>query len=404
MDFELSDEQRAVQQMAREFARREIAPKVAEYDREERYPMEIVRQMGELGMLGGVLPPEYGGAGMDYMSWTLLIEEISKVCQTMGSAVSSASGLRGAAILKYGTEEQKRKYLVPLCRGEVVAGAGITEPRSGSDVGGMQTTVVKKGDEYIINGAKMWISGVEVGSWFLTFATLDRSLGRNGICAFIVESGFPGFHHRAIKNKLGFRATTTGELVFQDCRVPAKNLVAAEGEGLRVAMAALEDGRLGVAARALGVMEACLEESVRYANERIVGGQPIGRYQLVQSKITDMVVGIESSRYLIYHLAWMKDQGISRARREASLAKMHATDSLMKVATDACQIHGAYACSDEYNVGRYFRDAKFFQVVEGTSEIHRVLIAEYALGYRSDAPRPAAGHEAAPVPVPGRAG
>lgn len=383
MDFGYSEEQLLTRQMAREFCEREVVPYAAEWDAQERFPMEAARKMGQLGMLGGVIPEQYGGAGMSYQTYAVLLEELARYDQVIGALASFPSGLMGSGILLYGSEEQKQRYLVPLARGEVFAGTGSTEPRSGTDVAGMTTTCIRDGDSYVINGAKMWISMLNEASFFLTFAMLDRSKGHKGICAFIVEKGTPGLRVAPVKNKVGYRAISTGELVLDSVRVPASNRVGEEGQGFNVVMCAVENGRLGVAARAVGVTQACLDASVKYAQERIVFEKPIGRYQLIQSKITDMVVNVEAARLLTYKLAWLKDQGAVRARRESSIAKMFATDVLMRAAIDACQIHGAYSCSPEYPVGRYFRDAKFFQIVEGTNEIHRVLIAELTLGYRS---------------------
>lgn len=387
MDFALTEEQREYQALVRDFARREVAPHVRDYDREERYPLEIVRKMAALGFVGGTIPEAYGGPGIDHLTMALGIEEMSRVCIHMGSAMGRASGLVGAGILQFGSEEQKRRYLVPLARGEVLGGTGVTEPHSGTDVAAMETTAVRRGDEYVLNGAKTWISGVGVASWYLTFATLDRARGTRGVCAFIVERGVPGFSERPIRNKLAFRPTQVGELVFEDCRVPAENLVGQEGEGLRVAMCAVENGRLSVACRAVGLAQGCLDESVRYARQRVVFGKPIAEYQLVQAKIADMVVGTESARYLAYRLAWLKARGVARARRESSVAKLYATEVAFRAASDAVQIHGAYGASEEYAVGRFLRDAKFLQVVEGVNDIHRVLVGEYALGLRQD-PRP----------------
>jgi hypothetical protein len=384
MNFDISPEQTNLKQAAYEFARKEIAPHVNQYDAEERFPMDIVKKAAALGYTGGVIPEKYGGAGLDYTSFTILIEEIARVCQIVGTILSLPSGLAGSGILMYGTEEQKQKYLVPLVRGECFAGTGVTEPHSGTDVAAMETTVVKKGDRYIINGRKAWISMLDEARFFLTFATLDKKLKSKGICAFIIEKHWPGVSVKPEKNKVGFRPLSTGQLILEDVEVPAENLVGKEGEGFKVAMCAVENGRLGVAARAVGLTQACLDESVAYAQQRIVFDQPIGRFQLVQSMITDMVVGVESARYITYRLAHLKDKGYARARREASLAKMYATDVAMRAAEYAVQIHGAYGCSSEYNVGRYFRDAKFLQIVEGQNQLHRALIAEYALGYRRD--------------------
>jgi glutaryl-CoA dehydrogenase (non-decarboxylating) len=384
MDFGLTDEQRQYQALVRDFARKEVAPHVKDYDREERYPVEIVRKMAALGFVGGTIPEEYGGPGLDHLTMALGIEEMSRVCIHMGSAMGRASGLVGAGILEFGSEAQKRRYLVPVACGEVFAGTAVTEPHSGTDVAAMETTAVRKGDHYVLNGAKIWISGVGIADWYLTFATLDPTMGPKGICAFIVERGSPGLGERPIRNKLAFRPTQVGELHFEDCRVPAENLVGREGEGLRVALCAVENGRLSVACRAVGLAQACLDESVRYASQRVVAGKKIAEYQLVQAKIAEMVLGVESARYLAYRLAWLKSQGVRRARREASIAKLHATEIAFRAASDAVQIHGAYGASEEYNVGRYLRDAKFLQVVEGVNDIHRVLVAEYALGMRED--------------------
>jgi alkylation response protein AidB-like acyl-CoA dehydrogenase len=384
MDFELTEEQQMIKTMARDFREKEIDPYVAEYDKEERFPVEIALKMGELGMLGGVIPEQYGGAAMTYMNLVVLIEEISRSCHILGATISFPSGLAGSSLLFYGSEEQKQKYLVPYAQGKIFAGAGVTEPHSGTDVAGMETVVVKKGDDYIVNGAKTWISFLEHASWFITFAQMDKSKGRRGICAFIIEPSWPGVSIRPFKNKVGYRPVSTGELFFEDVRVPKENLVGQEGQGFYVAMCSVENGRMAVASRALGVIQSCIDESLKYARDRVTFGQPIGRYQLIQNKITDMVIGLETSRFLTYKLAWLKDQGVQRAQFEASMAKLHATDVLMKTATDAVQIHGAYGCSDEYPVGRYFRDAKFFQMVEGTTELHRILVAEHALGYRKN--------------------
>lgn len=377
-------EQTALRQAAREFALAEIAPYVRDYDRDERFPREIIEKTAELGWIGAVLPPEYEGAGLDWVSFAMLIEEVSRICHIIGLLFSMPSGLVGAGILKYGTEEQKQQYIVPLVRGERFGGAGVTEPASGTDVANMATSCRREGDTYVINGAKAWTSLVGIADWFITFATLDRSLGRQGVCAFIVPSDSPGVTLRPYKNKLGFRPLPTGDFVLDDVRVPAENLVGEEGHGYDVAMAAVETGRLSVAARALGLAQGCLDASTRYARERIVMGHEIGRFQLVQAMVTDMTVGIESARHFLYRLAALKDAGVVRPRRDASLAKMHASDVAMSAATAAVQIHGAYGVSDEYPVSRYFRDAKVFQIVEGTNQLHRTLVAEYALGYRGD--------------------
>jgi alkylation response protein AidB-like acyl-CoA dehydrogenase len=368
---------------AREFARREIAPEVAAYDREERFPVEIVRKTAELGWLGAVLPVAYGGLDLDWLTFAQLIEELSRACHVVGLAISFPSGLVGAGILRYGTEEQKQRWIAPLVQGETFAGAGVTEPSSGTDVARMATRCRREGDEYVISGAKAWISMLDQANWFLTFAQLDPELGRRGICAFVVPADTPGLSTAPYKNKLGFRPLSTGDLVLDEVRVPAENRIGEEGQGYDVAMAAVESGRLSVAARAVGLAQACLDASVAYARQRKVFGNEIGRFQFVQGMITEMVVGVESARGLLYDLARAKDRGVIRPRRDASLSKMHATDVAMTVATNAVQIHGAYGIAEEYPVARYFRDAKVFQIVEGNNQLHRAMVAEYALGYRS---------------------
>jgi hypothetical protein len=383
VDFGWSEEQRELIALARDFAERELAPRVAEYDREERFPAELARQAGELGFAGGIVPTEYGGAGLDYLTYAALIEEISKVCHMVACALSFPSGLVGNSILRYGSEEQKQQYLAPLARGETFAGAGVTEARSGTDVSDMDTTVSRDGGDYLINGAKMWISFLDVASYYLTFAHqgVDQKTGRKRICAFIVDADLKGVSTHPLKNKYGFRPLSTGELVLDNVRVPKTALVGEEGQGFEIAMNAVESGRLGVAARAVGLAQACCDVAVTYARHRTVFKQPIGKFQMVQKMISDMICGTEASRLLTYKLAYLKDHG-QRARDAASIAKMTATDNALLAATNAFQIHGAYGVSDEYPVARYLRDAKVFQLVEGNNELHKALVAEAALGMR----------------------
>jgi alkylation response protein AidB-like acyl-CoA dehydrogenase len=383
MDFALTAEQESLLELARDFARREIAPHVAQYDREERYPIEIIRQAAELGLLGGVVPVEYGGGGLDYKTYAMLVEEVSRVCHVVGLSMSLASGLVGSSVQAFGTEQQKQRYLVPLARGEAFGGAGVTEARSGTDVSDMDTSVRKDGGDYIINGAKMWISFLDVASWFLTFAHLgvDERTGRKQICAFIVDADRPGVSVHPVSNKFGFRPVKTGELVLEDVRVPAEALIGEEGRGFAVAMNAVENGRLGVAARATGLAQAAVNSMVDYARDRVVFRAPIASLQMVQEMIADSATATEASRLLVLKLADLKDRG-ERARAAASMAKQFASDTAMAAALAAFQIHGAYGVSDEYPVGRYMRDAKVFQIVEGNNQLHRALIAESLTGIR----------------------
>ena len=384
VEFGWTAEQQELRTLAREFREREIDPYVREYDLEERFPREIVERAGELGFAGGIVPVEYGGAGLDHVTYAGLMEEISRSCHIVACALTFPSGLVGNSILRYGTEEQKRRYLTPLAQGRTFAGAGVTEARSGTDVSDMDTAVRRDGDDYVISGAKMWISFLDVASFYLTFAHLgvDDQTGRKRICAFIVDADLKGVSTHGLKNKYGFRPLSTGELVLEDVRVPKDALVGEEGQGFEIAMNAVENGRLGVAARAVGLAQACVDVAVEYARERRVFKQPIGKFQMVQEMLSNMICGTEAARLLTYKLGYLKDHGL-RARDAASMAKMTASDVALQAATDAFQIHGAYGVSDEYPVQRYLRDAKVFQIVEGNNQLHKALVAEAALGLRS---------------------
>jgi alkylation response protein AidB-like acyl-CoA dehydrogenase len=376
------EDRRALLQVTRDFVQAEIAPHVAEYDAAEKLPQELLDKTAEAGLYGGTIPVEYGGLGLDHVTFAALIEEVSKVCHVLGTLVSMPSGLVGGSVLRYGTEEQKQRWLVPLSRGEIFGAAGVTEPRSGSDVAGMETTYRRDGDGFVISGAKAWISNLDIASFFVTFATSDRALGRGGITAFIVPRDTPGLQLNPYKNKLGFRPLCTGEVVLDEVRIPADALLGQEGEGFRVAMTAVERGRLGVASRGVGVAQACLDDSVEYANGRVIFDGPIANFQLVQGKIAEMAVGVRTARLLVRECAEALDEG-KRARLLTSMAKMYATDIAARSAADAVDIHGAYGVSPEYRVGRLYRDAKVLQIVEGPNDLHRALIGEMTLGLRS---------------------
>jgi alkylation response protein AidB-like acyl-CoA dehydrogenase len=388
MTADLTPEQRELRDLARDFARTEIAPHVERYDREERFPAEIVRRAAALGLAGGVVPAEHGGAGLDHVTYAIVIEEVARVCHVVACALSLPSGLVGSSVLRFGTDEQRARYLAPLARGETFAGAAVTEARSGTDVADMDTTYRREGDEYVIRGAKMWISFLDVASWLLTFAHdgVDERTGRKRISAFIVDTDLPGVSVHPLKDKYGFRPLATGEVVLDDVRVPADRLVGEEGRGMAVALNAVENGRLGVGARAVGLAQACCDASVAYARERVVFRQPIGRFQMVQEMLSDMITGTEAARLLVRRLARLKDLG-EAGQVDASMAKMYASDVAMDAATKAFQIHGAYGVSPEYPVQRYLRDAKVFQIVEGNNQLHKALVAEHALGYRAGARR-----------------
>ncbi len=369
--------------LAGEFARREIAPLVAEYDRAEHIPRDLLDKMAVLGFFGGVVPVEEGGLGLDHVTFAALVEEVSKVCQIVGTLVSMPSGLVGAGIARFGTAEQKERWLRPLAEGRIFGGSAVTEPQSGSDVAGMRTTYRKDGDSFVLNGSKAWISNLDIADFFLSFATMDRSLRHRGVSAFIIPRDTPGLGLYPYENKLGFRPICTGEVVLDDVRLGRESLVGEEGRGFEVAMTAVERGRLGVAARSVGLAQSCMDEAVAYAQERHAFGHPIGEFQIVQSKITDMAVGVHTARLLVQDAARALDRG-ERARRLTSMAKMYASDVAFRTATDAMQIHGAYGVSSDYPVGRMFRDAKVLQIVEGSNDLHRALIGEMAVGIRAE--------------------
>lgn len=374
----MSIDRGALLELVRDFGQREVLPRVRDYDRDEAFPPELLEMLGKLGLCGGTVPEEWGGAGLDHVTFSMVIEELSRADHCLGVLASMPSALVGGGILHFGTPTQKERWLAPLARGEIFGGAGVTEPQSGSDVAGMETMYERDGDDYIIRGAKIWISNLDIASFFVTFATRDRSLRHAGVSAFIIPKDTPGLSVHPFKNKLGFRPICTGELVLDEVRVGPEALLGEEGNGFAVAMTAVERGRLAVASRAVGAAQMCLDASVLYAQQRYVGGQSIGSYQQIQQKLADMATGIEAARLIVRQCAAALDQGTA-TRMETSMAKMHASDVFQRVATEAVQIHGAYGVSDEFPVGRAYRDAKVFQIVEGTNEIHRNLIARQLL-------------------------
>jgi glutaryl-CoA dehydrogenase (non-decarboxylating) len=381
MDFELTDEQRLLQDTVRRFVDDRILPNAIDNDIEHRLDMDAIAGMGELGLLGIVIPEEHGGAGLDFVSEALACEEIERGEAAFRTLVSVHVGLNSLALFKYATEEQKQRWLVPQARGEKIACFGLTEPAAGSDVASMKSSARREGDTYLLNGSKNWISYANVADHALVFAKTDPSANHKGISAFVVERGMRGFTTAETENKLGIWAGSTGELFFENVEVPAENLVGEEGQGFEIAMYGLDQGRFTVAAGACGVIRACLEKSVEYARERETFGEPIAKYQFVQDMIAEMVLGYETSKLLVMQAAWMKDQGL-RNTRETSLAKWHATESAFRAAHLAIQVHGAYGYSAEYGIERYFRNARAPLIYEGTTQIHKLMQAEHALGYR----------------------
>lgn len=385
MDFNFSEEQNMLRQTVRSFVDKEIMPHIAQWDREGAFDPAIIKKLADLGLMGVCIPEEYGGSGMDYNSLAIVCEELERGDTAFRTAVSVHTGLNSMSLLQWGTEEQKQKYLVPQAKGEKIGAFGLTEPGAGSDVAALQSTAVKEGDYYILNGQKTWISLCDTADHFLVFAYTDKSKKHKGISAFIVERTWEGFSSKATKGKLGIRAGNTGELFFENVKVPKENLLGEEGEGFKIAMASLDNGRFTVAAGAVGQIMACLEASIKYCHERETFGKPIGKHQLVQQMIANMEAGLQMSRLLVYRAGELKNEG-KRNTRETSLAKWQACDFANKAADDAVQIHGAYGYSDEYPVERYLRNSKAPVIYEGTREIHTIMQAEYALGYRTDKP------------------
>ncbi len=385
MDFELSEEHKMVQQMVRDFAQKEIVPHIKEWDERAGMDRSVIKKMGELGILGGPIPERYGGSGMDYISLAIMCEELERADTSARVILSVHIGLNSLTLLQWGTEEQKERFLKPQATGEKLATFGLTEPNAGSDAGAIETTAVKDGDYYVLNGEKMWISLADLADNFLIFASTNRSLKHNGMCCFVVERGTPGFSTGSLHGKMGIRAGNTGTISLQDVRVHKSQMVGEDGEGFKIAMSAIDGGRFTVAAGAVGLAQACIDASVKYANERHAFGQPIGRHQLVQEMIAKMVLGTEGARLLTYRAGWLKNKGM-RNTRETSLAKWYACDVSMQAALDAVQIHGANGYSNEFPVERYMRNAKGAVIYEGTAQIHTIMQGEYALGYRKDRP------------------
>ena len=383
MNFDFSDEQIMLRKTVRNFVDKEIMPHIAEWDEKGEFHSEIITALAKLGLMGVCIPEKYGGSEMDYNSLAIVCEELERGDTAFRTAVSVHTGLNSMTLLQWGTEEQKQKYLIPQAKGEKIGAFGLTEPNAGSDVAALQSTAVRDGDYYILNGQKTWISLCDVADHFLVFAYTDKSKKHQGISAFIVERTMMGFSSKAIKGKLGIRAGNTGEIFFENIKIPKENLLGKEGEGFKIAMSALDSGRFTVAAGACGQIMACLEASSKYCHERETFGKKIGDHQLVKQMIANMEAGLQMSRLLVYRAGELKNKGV-RNTRETSLAKWQACDFANKAADDAVQIHGAYGYSNEYPVERYLRNSKAPVIYEGTREIHTVMQADYVLGYRED--------------------
>ena len=377
MNFTLSEEHEMIRKMVRDFAENEVAPTAAERDENETFDRAIFDQMAELGLTGIPWPEEYGGIGSDYLAYVIAVEELSRVCASTGVTLSAHTSLAGWPVYKFGTEEQKQKYLRPMAEGKKIGAYGLTEPGSGSDAGGMNTTAKLDGDHYVLNGSKIFITNGGIADIYVVFAVTDPE-DRNGTSAFIVEADFEGFSVGKKEKKMGIRSSPTTEIIFDNCRVPKENLLGAEGDGFKIAMKTLDGGRNGIAAQAVGIAQGALDAAVVYSKERVQFGKPISANQGVSFKLADMATATEASRLLTYQAAWLESNNLPYGKQSA-MAKLMAGDTAMKVTTEAVQVFGGYGYTKEYPVERFMRDAKITQIYEGTQEIQRLVISRMLL-------------------------
>ncbi|MEK3888534.1 acyl-CoA dehydrogenase [Bacillus sp. FSL K6-3431] len=373
MNFKLSEEHIMIRKMVRDFAQKEVAPTAAERDEKERFDIELFEKMAELGLTGIPWPEEYGGIGSDYLAYCIAIEELSRVCASTGVTLSAHTSLASWPLYKFGTEEQKQKYLRPLAEGSKIGAYGLTEPASGSDAGAMKTSARLDGADYIINGSKIFITNGGIADIYIVFALTELS-DKRSTTAFIIEKDFAGFSVGKKEKKLGIRSSPTTEIIFEDCKVPIENMLGEVGEGFKIAMMTLDGGRNGIAAQAVGIAQGALDASITYAKERKQFGKPIADNQGISFKLADMVTSIEASRLLTYQAAWLESSGLPYGK-ESAMSKLMAGDSAMKVTTEAVQVFGGYGYTKDYPVERFMRDAKITQIYEGTQEIQRLVIS-----------------------------
>lgn len=380
MDFSLTDEQQQLRKSIREFAEGEIAPHVMEWDEVSHFPLEIMPKLAEMGLLGVIFPEQYGGAELGYLEYVITIEELSRVDGSIGIIVAAHNSLCSNHIYKFGTEAQKQKYLVPLAQGKKIGAWSLTEPEAGSDAGGTRTTTRRDGDHYILNGSKTFTTNGHYADTCVAMAVTDRAKTSHGISAFILEKGMPGFRPGKKENKLGLRASDTSEIIFTDCRVPAANLLGAEGEGFTGSLAILDGGRISIAALALGMAQGALEAATNYAKQRKQFGKTISEFQAIQFKLADMATEVEAARLLVYQAAWLADQKAARFTCESSMAKLFTSEVAVRVANECVQIHGGYGFIKDYPAEKFYRDVKLCTIGEGTSEIQKLVIARQLLG------------------------
>jgi len=374
MDFNLTEEHNLIRTNVREFCQKWVEPIAEITDSEPKFPADTIKKLAEQDLLGIPYPQEYGGAGSDYLSYVIVVEELSRACATTGFTLECHTSLACYPLYKFGTEEQKKKYLVPLCKGEMLGSFALTEPGAGTDAAAATTTAVLEGNEYVLNGSKIFISNAPVAGVIIVFAMTDKSKGTKGISAFIVPAGTPGLIIGQHLNKMGIRGSLTAEVFLKDCRIPKENLLGGEGQGFRIAMMTLDGGRIGIAAQALGIAQAALDESIKYSKERVQFGKPIGTFQAIQWMVANMATEVEASRFLTYHAAWCYDQGVSYSK-EAAMAKLFASETASRQTDRAVQIHGGIGYIKGTKVERLYRDAKITEIYEGTSEVMRMVIA-----------------------------
>ena len=378
MDFNLSEDHIAIRKTVREFAETEIAPGARERDENSEFPAEIVKKLAQLGMSGVCSPIEYGGSGLDYLSFTIIIEELARVDASVAVIISVTNTLAGFPLKRFGTDEQKKKYLTPLSTGEKLGAYSLSEAQAGSDASNLACMAVRDGEDYVLNGVKNFVTNGGNADIIILFAKTDKEKGKKGISTFIIEKEMPGFSVGKIEKKLGIRSSDTVELVFEECRVPAANRLGEEGEGFKIAMTTLDYGRVGIGAQALGIAQGAMERAIAYSLEREQFGKKINEFQAIQFKISDMAVEIDASRLLLYRAAWMQDRG-EKFTAESAMAKLFASQTAMKTANQAVQIFGGYGYMREFEIERFMRDAKITEIYEGTSEIQKIVIARETL-------------------------
>src|SRR5271163_248010 len=375
MDFSLNSDQILIRDTVRQFMEAEMRPILREYERADKFPAEQIRKLGELGCCGMLVPEEWGGAGTDTVSYAVMLEEVARVCASTAVVISVTSSVGGLPLWKHGTDEQKKKYLPRLSRGEILGGFSLTEPGAGSDAAAIQTRAVRSGNEYLLTGTKSWVTNGGVSGVYTVFAKTDPTAGARGITAFLVEPDFPGFRISRYEDKMGLHLSRSAEIVFDDCRVPAENRLGEEGQGLKIALEGLDGGRVGIAAQAVGLAQGAFEAAVKYAEQRAAFGKKIAEFQAIQWMLADMQMEIEAARALVMNAAWLRDTSGGRRGAASAKAKLYASEMANRVAYKAVQVHGSVGYSRETDVERYYRDARVLTIYEGTSEMQRIVIA-----------------------------